>query len=64
MRFAISQQGEGLPVYFQKVSTWVNDSQDALLFARERDAQTFIDNYLPHLSTVCTITPIKLEKTE
>lgn len=62
MSFAISQQGDGLPVYFQKGNTWVNDHPDALLFAREQDAQTFRDTYLPHLSTVCTITPIKLEK--
>jgi hypothetical protein len=65
MAYVLQNNSDGLPTYFSaKVGRnlgagsggWVAEPDEALQFAREQDARTFADAYLPHLAPFCTIT--------
>lgn len=64
MSFVIENAQDGLPTYFAPKagrnlaagSGWIADRDEALQFARERDAQAFLDVYLPGFAPFCTIT--------
>lgn len=65
MAFVLTDNANGLPTYFSAKAGrnlgaggggWIADPEEALQFAREQDARSFADAYLPHISPFCTIT--------
>jgi len=62
--FVVRQSHEGLPMFFSArigrdlgsgVGGWVGTPDEALMFARAKDAQEFIDSYLTPLAPFCNV---------
>jgi hypothetical protein len=62
--FVIRQSHEGLPMFFSARAGrelggggggWVGEPNEALMFARAKDAQEFIDVYLVPLAPFCNV---------
>lgn len=63
--FLIRQSLDGVPSFYSaRVGRdygtphgWTQQAEEAMQFARERDAQAFIDTFLMHQAPFCQITP-------
>ena len=64
MAFLIENSGDGMPMWFaprvaRKLGAgagWTGNKDEAIQFAREDDAQAFMECYLPNMAPFCTIT--------
>lgn len=64
--FVIRQSHDGLPMFFSARkgrelggggNGWVGSADEALMFARSKDAQEFLDIYLVPLAPFCNVIP-------
>lgn len=65
MAFLIQNTNDGLPAFYSPrigrdfgagAGGWTANQAEALQFAREQDAQTFMECFLPNVAPFCTIT--------
>lgn len=62
-------QADPLPTFFSievarghgAAAGWTNEKAKALAFARAKDAQLFLETYLPFAAPNCTLLPTEIE---